>query len=69
MRLIDNWRQAWRMFSVQAMALAGAIQTAWILMPPEQRASLPEHVAPWVSLALLVLGIIGRFVKQETVHE
>lgn len=28
MKLIANWKKAWRMLSVQAMALAGAVQGA-----------------------------------------
>jgi hypothetical protein len=63
MRLIPNWRRAWRMLSVQVAAVA----VAWGLLPPDQQAALlaivgigPERV-PAV-LGLLVLA--GRLIDQ-----
>ena len=66
MKLIDNWKLAHRMFSVQAMGLAAAIQGAWPMIPDDLRAALPPHVSHWVSLALLVAGILGRLVQQDS---
>ena len=63
-RLIPNAKRAWRMMSVQAMALAAAIQGAWPAIPPDLKATVPENVVHWVSLALLVAGIAGRLVVQ-----
>lgn len=68
-RLIDEWRKAHRMLSVQAMALAGAIQTAWMLLPGDMKAAVPPTVVGWVSVALLVGGIVGRLVDQPAVRE
>lgn len=62
--LISEWKRAHRMFSVQAMALAAAIQGAWPLVPEDLKASLPPNVVQWVSLALLFAGIAGRLVVQ-----
>lgn len=64
MKLIPNWKRAWRMFSVQAMALAGAIQGAWPLVPEDLKTSLPPTLVHWVSVALLLAGIAGRLVDQ-----
>lgn len=64
MKLVENAKQAWRWFSVQAMALAAALQGAWILVPDEMRASLPHGVVQWITIALLVLGVAGRLVVQ-----
>lgn len=69
MRLIDNWRKAHRMLSVQAMALAAAIQGTWPLIPDDLKATLPPHLVHWVSIALLVAGIAGRLVSQDKVKE
>ena len=68
MKLIDNWTRAWRMLSVQAMALAAAVQGAWPLLPPDLRDALPPNVVNWVSLVLLVAGIVGRLVQQPAVQ-
>lgn len=64
MRMIPQWRHAWRMFSVQAMALATAVQGAWIAMPADMRASLEADWVQWTSIALLLAGIVGRLVDQ-----
>lgn len=68
-RLIPQWRRAWRMFSVQAMALAAGIQGVWPTIPPEMKATIPPNVVHWVSLVLLVAGIVGRMVVQPKVGE
>lgn len=64
MKLIPEWRKAWRMFSVQSMAVAAAIQGAWPMVPDDLKANLPQALVNWVSVALLVLGIAGRLVDQ-----
>ena len=65
MKLIDEWKRAYRMFSVQAMAMALAIQAAWPTIPDDLKALLPPHLVHWVSIVLLVAGIAGRMVKQK----
>lgn len=64
MKLIANWKKAWRMLSVQAMALAGAVQGAWMFIPDGMRSSIPANVVQAVTIALLVLGVVGRLVDQ-----
>ena len=67
MKLIPEWRKAWRMLSVQAMTLAAAIQAAWAGMPPDLVANVPPNVIHALTLSLLGLGIVGRLVKQDKV--
>lgn len=69
MRLIPNWRKAWRMFSVQAQAAAVALLGTWQALPDDLRARVPEGVALGVVGALLVLGIVGRLIDQPKVQE
>lgn len=64
MKLIANWKKAWRMLSVQAMALAGAVQGAWMFIPDDMRSSIPANVVQGLTIALLVLGVAGRLVDQ-----
>jgi len=64
MKLVDNARDAWRWFSVQAMALAVAIEGAWLAVPPDLKSRIPETWVDAVTMGLLVLGIFGRVVKQ-----
>jgi hypothetical protein len=64
MKLIPNWRQAWRMFSVHAMTLAGAMQAAWVAMPPDLKSRVPDGLVDGLTVAILALGIVGRLVDQ-----
>lgn len=63
-KLIPNWRQAWRMFSVQAQASSVAILGAWQALPDDLRAKVPESVVLGIVGALLVFGIVGRLIVQ-----
>lgn len=64
MKLIKDARRAWRFFSVQAMAVAGAMQGAWLAMPPDLQARVPGDIVDAMTVAILALGIVGRLVDQ-----
>ena len=65
MRIVKNARNAWRWFSVQAMALQGAAAAAWLAVPDDMRASVPSEWLAACAVALTVLGIAGRLVAQD----
>jgi len=65
--LIPEWKKCLRMFSVQAMTLAVAIQGAWAFLAPEMVASIPVGWMRIITITLLVLGVIGRLVVQPNV--
>jgi len=67
MKLIANWRKAYKMLSIQAMAFATAIQGAWVFIPEDMKASIPPTVVQWVTMGLLAFGIVGRLVDQPKV--
>lgn len=67
MKLIDNWRKAYRMLSIQAMAFATAIQGAWMFIPEDMKATIPPTVVQWATMGLLAFGIVGRLVDQPKV--
>lgn len=62
--LVEDWRKAWRWFSVNAMVLAAAIQGTWLQLPDDMKATLPPHLVSYSTIALLVLGVLGRILKQ-----
>ena len=68
MKLIDNWKKAPRMLSVQAMALAAAIQGTWPSVPDDLKAHVPPFLVHWVSVVLLVAGILGRLLQQQALQ-
>jgi hypothetical protein len=69
MKLIPEARKAWRMFSVQAQAVALAVLGAWQVMPEDLKTNLPQSLVYWLSMGLMVLGIVGRLIDQPKVRE
>lgn len=65
MKLVDEAKHAWRMLSVQAMTAALALQGAWASAPDDMKASIPHQYVAYATGALLVLGMLGRLVKQD----
>ena len=68
MKLIPEARRAWRMFSVQAQAIAFALLGTWQVMPDDLKATLPQHLVSWAAMSLMVFGIVGRLVVQPKVQ-
>lgn len=64
MRLIPDWRAAWRYYSTQAMLWAVALQGAWVAVPDDLRAGVPDWLASVVTGAILICGLVGRLVDQ-----
>lgn len=64
MKLVPDWKQAWRWFSVQALAAIVALPLVWGMLPSDVKAFLPEGWEPWVLVSLAAAGIIGRVIDQ-----
>lgn len=75
MKLVQNWKSAWRWFSVHCMALAATLSgfsaiiiAEWADIPPEWQQILlnyyPHNVVFKIISIISVAGIIGRFVNQ-----
>jgi hypothetical protein len=64
MRLVDDARHFWKWFSVQAMALAAAVQGAWAAFSDDLKQNVPHWLVTALTLGLLFAGIAGRMVQQ-----
>lgn len=62
--IIENWRKSWRLFSVQALAVAGAIPVAWSQLPDGLKAMIPAGWMGTVTAVAAVCGIVGRLIRQ-----
>ena len=69
MKLIENASKAWRMFSMQAMSLALVVQMVWGELPADLRDSLDSATVRYITIGLLIAGVLGRLVKQDAIHE
>ena len=69
MKLIDEWKVAYKYISVQMPALNVAFLGTWSVLPQKFQDVLP---IPWVigiAVFLLIAGVFGRLIKQETKDE
>ena len=57
-------RMVAKMFSVQAMATAGAINLTWVSLPTDLKSALDPKFVAWLSIGIVVAGIFGRLVDQ-----
>lgn len=64
MKLVDDVKNAWKWFSVQAMTLASVIQIAWITLPMDMKQLIPSTIMGGMVVIILVGGIIGRLIDQ-----
>jgi hypothetical protein len=69
MKLVDNAKSWYKMFSVQAQIAAGSILGSWGLVPDDLKQNLPQNIVIGIALTLLVLGVIGRLIKQDSVND
>lgn len=67
MKLIPNWKKWYRMISIQCQTVAIAVIGGWQALDPDMKAVIPFWVVMTVAISVLVLGIIGRLVQQDSV--
>lgn len=65
LKLVEDAHKAWSWLSMQAMMLAGALQLAWAGLPADMRDALPRYLVTALTVLVLVLGMVGRLIKQE----
>ena len=65
MKLVENWRHAWKWFSVQLVALAGTIQLSVLAFPDTLKQYLPDWALHASALFLLGAAILGRLIDQK----
>lgn len=69
MKLIPEWRRAWRMLSMIFSGLA----VAWLALPAEAQATvvrmLPGMTEDRVAGALILAAMVGRIIQQPKVRQ
>jgi len=64
MKLIPDWKDAWKWFSVQALAAIIALPIVWASLPSDAKAFIPDGWEKWIVILLAVAGILGRVIDQ-----
>lgn len=68
-KLVNNWRQSWKKFSVQALTLSATISGAYFAIPEPLRAIIPPNIALGITGTIAVLGAVGSLIDQGLSHE
>ena len=79
MKLIDNWKQAWKLKSVQVGAISAFFYAlilfseqfvqVWNIIPQDLKNKIPENIAEWVGCFVGVAMVLARLKKQPELHE
>jgi hypothetical protein len=67
MRLTEDWKDAWKWFSVQLPIVNTAFLTTWAALPAKFQDILPVGVVIGIAVALLIAGVVGRVINQTKV--
>lgn len=65
MKLVANWKSAWKWFSMQFVAAAGAVQLSVLAFPETVRGWLPDWLTHLLAMVLLLAAVLGRLVDQK----
>lgn len=79
MRLIHNWRDGWRFWSVRLQALGlvllGLVEAfphvvyqAWAMLPPAMQERVDENIIRWAAYVTLAISIVARLIRQDKLH-
>ncbi len=65
LKLIENWKSAYRWISVWALATLSALPIVWANLPDDLKAEVPQGWAKWIMMLVAFGGLAGRFVDQK----
>lgn len=65
MKLHDDWKQAWRWYSVQAMAALAGLPLAYMALPADWQAAVPQAWKVGAVVVVLLAGVVGRVIDQK----
>ena len=63
-KLVNDWKNAPKWLSTQMMAVAASVQMAWMGLPEDMKATIPQDWVGVITTFLLIAGIAGRVVDQ-----
>ncbi len=69
MKLIDDWKRAWRLWSVQIFAVIAVLPDIWQQISALGLLDGLPHEAVWVFRVLGVIGVVCRVVQQGGRHD
>lgn len=65
MKLVDNWKQAHKWFSVHLIIILASLPEVWTWLPNEWKQSLPPDTLKWLCGVVGVLAVYARVISQQ----
>ena len=65
MKLIDEWKACWKLFSVQANTIGGSLAVGYASMYDQLKENFPPKIMIFVTGVVFIVGIVGRVVAQK----
>jgi len=65
MKFVDDAKDAWKWFSMKAMAVAATFPIVWDQLPDEYKLLIPSGYMKYIVAAILIGGMVGRLVDQK----
>lgn len=64
MKLVDNWKQCWKWYSMHPQWVQTAAVGTWVNMPGDWRAAFPAKYLVVLCASMMVIGMLGRLIDQ-----
>jgi len=65
MKMVENWKTAWRWHSTQVFAVLAVLPMVWAELPDDIKTQIPANWHPWIVAAIAFGGILLR-VRDQT---
>lgn len=65
MKLHQDWKRAYRWFSVQAMSVTATFLVVWALLPEKMQDAFSPTELKLMAASVLALGVAGRLIDQK----
>ncbi|AJD83155.1 hypothetical protein [Paracoccus phage vB_PmaS-R3] len=62
--MVEDWKEAYRWFSVQITALLAVLPFVWASLPDDVKAYVPDEWRPFIVSAVALGVIVGRLKDQ-----
>ena len=63
-KVVPDWKDFWRWYSVWLSALVAAIPVVWVQLPPDIKAFIPAGAEPYIMGGMFVVMVLGRIKDQ-----
>lgn len=65
MKLIEDWKDAWRWFSIWAGTVGSAMAATYAVMYEQLKETIPPQWMAALTAAVFIAGMVGRIIDQK----